>query len=190
MKTKVIPRQFDEISDILSSRGYISGEKVSSAGLLLMKIYAEMDLVIAETFRSGIIEDLNPAELVGMLSIFLYEARKDNPIVLPNSRLQEKISKISKIWLSIHEDEIAAKINQTRSLDIGFFMGAYKWANGASLKSVLDEFEIGVGDFIRSIKQITDLLRQLQIAYPQNKERFTACLDAINRGIISAAEDY
>ena len=190
MKTKVIPRQFDEISDILSSRGYISGEKVSSAGLLLMKIYAEMDLVIAETFRSGIVDDLNPAELVGMLSIFLYEARKENPIVLPNSRLQEKISKISEIWLSIHEDEIAARINQTRSLDIGFFMGAYKWANGASLKSVLDEFEIGVGDFIRSIKQITDLLRQLQIAYPQNKERFTSCIDAINRGIISAAEDY
>ena len=190
MKTKVIPRQFDEISDILSSRGYISGEKVSAAGLLLMKIYAEMDLVIAETFRSGIVDDLNPAELVGMLSIFLYEARKDNPIILPNSRLQEKISEISKIWLSIHEDEIAARINQTRSLDIGFFMGAYKWANGASLKSVLDEFEIGVGDFIRSIKQITDLLRQLQIAYPQNKERFTSCIDAINRGIISAAEDY
>ena len=190
MKTKVIPRQFDEIFDILSSRGYISGEKVSSAGLLLMKIYAEMDLVIAETFRSGIVDDLNPAELVGMLSIFLHEARKDNPIVLPNSRLQEKISKISKIWLSIHEDEIKARINQTRSLDIGFFMGAYKWANGASLKSILDEFEIGVGDFIRSIKQITDLLRQLQIAYPQNKERFTSCIDAINRGIISAAEDY
>ena len=190
MKTKVIPRQFDEISDILSIRGYISGEQVSSAGLLLMKIYAEMDLVIAETFRSGIIDDLDTAELVGMLSIFLYEARKENPIILPNSRLQEKISQISKIWLSIHEDEIAARINQTRSLDIGFFMGAYRWAKGSSLKSVLDESEIGVGDFIRSIKQITDLLRQLQIAYPQSKERFASCIDAINRGIISAEEDY
>ena len=190
MKTKVIPRQFDEISDILSIRGYISGEQVSSAGLLLMKIYAEMDLVIAETFRSGIIDDLDTAELVGMLSIFLYEARKENPIILPNSRLQEKISQISKIWLSIHEDEIAARINQTRSLDIGFFMGAYRWAKGSSLKSVLDESEIGVGDFIRSIKQITDLLRQLQIAYPQSKERFASCIDEINRGIISAEEDY
>ena len=190
MKTKVIPRQFDEISDILSIRGYISGEQVSSAGLLLMKIYAEMDLVIAESFRSGIIDDLDTAELVGMLSIFLYEARKENPIILPNSRLQEKISQISKIWLSIHEDEIAARINQTRSLDIGFFMGAYRWAKGSSLKSVLDESEIGVGDFIRSIKQITDLLRQLQIAYPQNKERFASCIDAINRGIISVEEDY
>ena len=188
-KTKVIPRQFDEISKILMRRGYVSNEKISRQGEILMKIYAEMDLVISESFRNNLFDSLNSAELCAILSIFLYESRKDKPIILPNTKTQEIVREISKIWLDIHEDEVHGGLNQTRPLDLGFYNSVYKWANGSSIKSILEESEMGIGDFIRSIKQVMDLLRQLQIAFPENREKYKSAIEKLDRGIIASTDE-
>lgn len=188
-KTKVIPRQFDEISNILAKRGYISGDEISDSGKVLTRIYAELDLLIAESFKKYLFTDLNPAEIASILSIFLFDSRKESAIHLPNLKLQERIGEIAKIWLEIHDDEVEAGLSQSKSIDLGFCMSAYKWANGASLQSILNESEIGIGDFIRGIKQILDLLRQLQIAFPDLRDLFLATIKILDKGIISATEE-
>ena len=185
-KTNVIPRQFDSIANILERRGYVSGDSLSSEGKVLAKIYAEMDLVIAESFRSGALDEFNSAELCAALSVFLFESRKENPIRLPSALFQEKISEIAKIWLSVHEDELDAGLSETRSVDLGFAWGVYRWANGSGLQSVLNDSDMSVGDFIRSIKQIMDLLRQLQIAFPDSRDKFVAAIKLLDRGLIAS----
>ena len=188
-KTNVIPRQFDAIANILDKRGYISGDLVTEAGKVLTKIYAEMDLVIAESFRANLFDGFTGAELASILSIFLFESRKENPIRVPNVKFQERVSEIAKIWLQVSEDEEESGLSQMRSIDLGFAWGVYRWANGSSLQSVLDEADLSVGDFIRAIKQIIDLLRQLQIAFPETREKFISAIKLLDKGIMMAVEN-
>jgi len=184
-KTNVIPRQFNAITKILEERGYILDDSVTDSGKFLAKIYAEMDLVIAESFKAKIFEDVDVFEIPALLSIFLYESRKEAPLRIPSPKFQDKVSEIAKIWLQIHEDELEAAIEQTKELDLGFAWAAFRWAKGSGLSSILNESELSIGDFIRAIKQIMDLLRQLSIAYPEYREKFHVALKSLDKGIIA-----
>ena len=184
-KTNVIPRQFNAITKILEERGYIFEDSVTESGKFLAKIYAEMDLVIAESFKAKIFEDVDLFEIPALLSIFLYESRKEAPLRIPSPKFQDKVSEIAKIWLEIHEDELEAAIGQTKELDLGFAWAAFRWAKGSGLSSILNESELSIGDFIRAIKQIMDLLRQLSIAYPEYREKFQTALKSLDKGIIA-----
>jgi ATP-dependent RNA helicase HelY len=49
-----------------------------------------------------------------------------------------------------------------RQPDLGFAWAAYRWARGARLETVLDESpDLTPGDFVRSVKQLIDLLDQI-----------------------------
>ena len=52
-----------------------------------------------------------------------------------------------------------------REPDLGFAWAAYRWARGTRLESVLDESpDLTPGDFVRSVKQLIDLLDQIASA--------------------------
>lgn len=186
-RTNVIPREFDGITSILEEMGYLEGESVTELGSKLSRIYSEADLLICETFRQGIMSGLDSFDFAAVLSVFIYEARKDSPIIVPNLRVQEKVAEIAKIWLKIHDREIESNVEETRSIDLGFMSIAHSWAKGKSISSILEKNEIGIGDFIRSMRQLIDLLRQLAKAYPEYTEVINKSLIAIDRGIVSYA---
>ena len=149
-RTNVIPREFDGITSILEEMGYLEGESVTELGSKLSRIYSEADLLICETFRQGIMSGLDSFDFAAVLSVFIYEARKDSPIIVPNLRVQEKVAEIAKIWLKIHDREIESNVEETRSIDLGFMSIAHSWAKGKSISFILEKNEIGIGDFIRS----------------------------------------
>ncbi|NBN92065.1 MAG: hypothetical protein EBV43_05260 [Actinobacteria bacterium] len=62
---------------------------------------------------------------------------------------------------------------------------AYRWANGHSLQTILRETEITVGDFVRAIRQIIDLLGQLLNANPQLAPTVKEAVKRIDRGVIA-----
>ena len=49
----------------------------------------------------------------------------------------------------------------TRELDAGFGATAFHWAEGKPLEDVLVETAMAPGDFVRTCKQVLDLLRQI-----------------------------
>jgi ATP-dependent RNA helicase HelY len=55
------------------------------------------------------------------------------------------------------------------------------------LTAILKGTELTVGDFVRSMKQIIDLLRQIAIASPHLEEVARNALERVDRGIISYA---
>ena len=54
-----------------------------------------------------------------------------------------------------------------------------------SLSAILQDSDLTVGDFIRSMRQLIDLLRQIIAVYPEYSEKFGAALKTIDRGIVS-----
>ena len=186
-RTDVIARRFDLVQIMLEKYGYLESGLITQWGLILAKIYGETDLLIAQMIRLGAFDALNANEIVSVLSALVYEARRDESPKVPHGEVQKALAELIHTWKSIHEDEIEIGLEPMREPDLGFCMASYRWASGHSLSAILKGTELTVGDFVRSTKQVIDLLRQISIATPHLAEVCRQALDKIDRGIISYA---
>jgi len=186
-RTDVIARRFDLVQIMLEKYGYLESGVITRWGLILAKIYGETDLLIAEMIRTGAFDSLNAQEIVSVLSALVYEARRDETPKIPHGEVQKALGELTLLWKRIHEDEKDVGLEPMREPDLGFCMASYRWASGHSLSAILKGTELTVGDFVRSTKQIIDLLRQIASASPHLEKVARTALDQIDRGIISYA---
>jgi len=186
-RTDVIARRFDLVQIMLKELGYLEANTITPHGRLLAKIYGETDLLVSELVRKEILVDLNPIELVSVLSSLVYESRKDESPKIPHGQVQETLSEMVRIWHDIHERELDLGLEPMREPDLGFCMASHRWASGHSLGAILKGTEMTVGDFVRSMKQIIDLLRQLGNASSVLSETVEAALRKVDRGVVTYA---
>ena len=122
-----------------------------------------------------------------MLSALVFEARRDESPKIPKGAVEESLNDLIHQWSIIHSHEIEIGLEPMREPDLAFCWASYRWANGHSLGSILRGTELTVGDFIRSMKQIIDLLRQIGHASPHLSQIVENALKRIERGIVSYA---
>ncbi len=164
--TGSLTRRFRRIRQVLTELDYLEGgEHPTSIGLQLARIYSEVDLLVAESVRRGVLDELNPAELAGLAALFVYEARSsDAPSTayLPTARLDDAGSAVGAIAADLRDRERAAGLPPLRLLDPDFVECTWRWAQGADLDEALGDRDLTGGDFVRNIKQVADLLGQLR----------------------------
>ena len=176
-RTESLARQFDRVLQLLERWGYVKGWSLTPAGSRLARIYHEQDLLVAECAERGILDGLRPAEMAGLVSVFTYEAR--GPAAgdgdggpLPSRNLQDRWRAVQSVALELNFDELSLGLVKTRAPDSGFVTLASGWANGKELAALLAPprrrpgrrrrpVGISAGDFVRNVKQLIDLLRQL-----------------------------
>ena len=171
---------------VLNDLGYADGWSLTTEGQLLRSLYHECDLLLAETINAGILDDLEPAQLAGLLSCFVFESRRTakvgaaaNKVTsrqrrVTNDRLgherraslRDRFSEIVALSAAVREVEDRHHVNHQREPDIAFATVVAAWARGATLATVLDlaDIELGhtaPGDFVRNAKQVADLCEQL-----------------------------
>jgi len=186
-RTHVIAKTFDQICRVLDHLDYIQGEKPTAQGKILTKIYAESDLLLTESIRRGLFDELNATELLSVVSCVIFESRSSENLApkMPSQKVQSTITEIISLWAALEEIESNFGVKTQREPDAGFCFISYKWASGNSLNSVLKGSDMSVGDFVRSTKQLIDLLNQ--IAGASDKLR-PICKDAvkrIDRGVVA-----
>ena len=76
-----------------------------------------------------------------------------------------------------------------RGPEAGFMGAALDWTSGTPLVDVLEEDELTAGDFVRTIKQLIDLLRQLSLVLSEETDRTTAskAAELCFRGVVAAS---
>ena len=186
-RTNIIAKRFDRIKIILDKFGYIDNDQITKPGKMLAKIYGETDLLIAESIRADLFSNLSATDLVAVISSCIYESRNDEAAKIPRGEIQTALSGISKIYGRIHSAETDLNLEPMRAPDFGFCWASHKWASGNSLTSVLKGNDLTVGDFVRSMKQIIDLLRQLRVAAPHLQSVIDQALTKVDRGVIAYA---
>ena len=186
-RTNVIAKRFDRIKVILDKFGYINNDAIAQSGKMLAKIYGETDLLIAESIQAGVFNQLSATDLVAVISSCIFESRNEEAAKVPRGEVQNALAVISKIYGKIHEAESDLNLEPMRAPDFGFCWASHKWASGHSLTSILKGSELTVGDFVRSMKQIIDLLRQLRAAAPDLQVVIDQALGKIDRGVIAYA---
>ena len=185
-RTNVIPKTFDLVNSVLVELDYLAAGKLTRKGIALTKIYAESDLFLAELLDSELLEGINASDLVGLLSGLIYEGRgeKSRTPRLPKS-LDLLLPEVIKIWSRIIAVEESVGLNTQREPNFDLAWSAYRWASGNSLQSILRETDIVVGDFVRAMRQIIDLLGQLANARPELQTTVKEALKRIDRGVIA-----
>jgi ATP-dependent RNA helicase HelY len=169
-RSHVIARTFDRVCRVLERLGYLAGDTVTADGQRLGRLYTELDLLAAECLRCGLWDGLSPAELAACVSALSFESRQADdaqPPRLPKGRVPEALAATVRTWGELDQLEKDNELSFLREPDLGFAWAAYRWARGAGLESVLDESpELTPGDFVRSVKQLIDLLDQIAAAVP------------------------
>ncbi len=183
-RTNVIAKTFDRVTEILNELHYLDGDLVTENGKMLSKIYAESDLSIAETLNAGLFERLSDIEMASVLSVFIYESRKPEAPKIPNSNVQAALAEIVSIWSKVENLEREFQIKSQREPDFGFCWMVFRWGSGHGLNSILRNSELSVGDFVRAIKQLIDLLNQIAVAKPNLRDKALSAIKKIDRGVV------
>jgi ATP-dependent RNA helicase HelY len=193
--TGSLVRQLHRILRVLERLGYVetdedTGPEPTAEGLRLAGIYSEVDLLVAEAVRRGLLDELEPAELAGLASLFLYEPRGGDATEdpeLPTLRLYETVEEVLDLAEELRAHERDAGVRPLRELDAGFVAPAWRWASGADLDEALGDLELTGGDFVRNVKQIADLVGQLRsVGGGPLTSIAEATLDGLRRGIVDA----
>jgi ATP-dependent RNA helicase HelY len=185
-RTNVIPKTFDRVCEVLAELEYISNGHLTQKGMTLTKVYAESDLFLAELLHSDLLRQLAAPELVGLLSALIFEGRGERSRTprLPRT-LENILPEVVSLWSKIASLEESCALQATREPNFDLAWSVYRWASGNSLQSILRETEIVVGDFVRAVRQIIDLLGQLRNAKPEMHNIIQDALKRIDRGVIA-----
>jgi ATP-dependent RNA helicase HelY len=186
-----LARQFDRVLRVLEAWGYVDGWSLTEAGRRLARIYHESDLLIAECLAQGLLDGLGASEMAAAVSFFTFEARSqaEGSELLPTPRLRRRWAQVSQLAAELNGAEDDAGLPLTRPPDCGFAALAYAWGEGGELGEVIAEEEMSGGDFVRNVKQLIDLLRQIGDAAPVDATGAAAraAADSLARGVVAAS---
>jgi ATP-dependent RNA helicase HelY len=140
-----------------------------------MRINSETDILVADAINTGIFDGLRPQELASIASVFTYEHRgpehrRPPAPRWPSGDLAKRWRAIERHWNSLRSDEEDAGL--------------------PDLSDVLDlTDDLTGGDFVRHMKQLVDLLRQISVVSenPQTKESARSAADLCFRGVVCAS---
>jgi len=159
---------------------------------MLARTFHESDLLVVEAIRQGLVDELDPATMAGLVSVFVYEHRSPDAPPLPwfpNNAVRRRWLQIASLSADLREIEEEDGLVTHRAPDPTFLAIAFAWAAGEGFAEVVEQEELTGGDFVRTIKQLIDLLRQIAIIAPKKATRRTAeqAAEALFRGVVSAS---
>jgi ATP-dependent RNA helicase HelY len=190
--TQSVSNKFDELVKLLTEWGFVDDWSLTQRGQMLSHIFHESDLLIANCVSEGIFEGLSAPNMAAMASVFVFQARGGEDTTathFPNHELKTRWRSAAKLSQRLAIDETNHGLVVHRGPESGFMGAALDWASGTPLVDVLEEDELTAGDFVRTIKQLIDLLRQLSIVLFEESDRNAAseAAEMCFRGVVAAS---
>ncbi len=193
-RAESLARQLDRVMRLLGSWGYVDGWQLTAAGERLARIYHECDLLVAEAVGDGLWSGLNSDEAVAVASMFTYEARGPGPhpaARLPTDPVRYSWSRVEVLARELRGAEEEAGLTVTRAPDPGFAEAAWRWCRGEELSDIIADAPVaGAGDFVRNIRQLMDLVRQIAdvVDDADAKAALRRGADRLFHGVVAASE--
>jgi ATP-dependent RNA helicase HelY len=190
--TQSVSNKFDELVKLLTEWGFVDEWSLTQRGQMLSHIFHESDLLIANCVSEGIFEGLSAPNMAAMASVFVFQARGGEESIathFPNHELKTRWRSAAKLSQRLGVAETNHGLVVHRPPEAGFMGAALDWASGTALVDVLEEDELTAGDFVRTIKQLIDLLRQLSIVLFEEADRnaASAAAEMCFRGVVAAS---
>ncbi|MGH9007891.1 MAG: DEAD/DEAH box helicase [Acidimicrobiales bacterium] len=199
---------------VLEELGYVSGWSLTDPGRRLSTVYHESDLLVAESLSGDVLEGAEPEIVAGVLSAVVFEKRRARKVFghargrrsdqrrkgagdrLGERRrmdLAERLGRLQAHFERIRALEEIHTVPRTAQPEPGLATAVAAWARGASFGATLDVAardvgEMAPGDFVRTIRQLADLVHQVGIVAPDPDvaRAATAAQELLLRDVVAA----
>lgn len=187
-----VSARFMDVVHLLEDLGYIDNWSLTPKGETLSGIFHESDLLIVEVMERGVLNGLSVSDLVAVLSTLVFEPRggdSGGPTRWPSDLVRQRFKRIEKVSQRLQDAQRERGLHVHRPPNGGLAQECAGWASGKPLSRILDP-ELTPGDFVRSIRQLIDLLRQIANTTNDDSLRDNAerAISAIDRGVVAAAQ--
>ncbi len=194
-----LAHQLDQVLELLGGWGYLQGWSLTPAGERLARIYHESDLAVAEALEEGLFDGLAPPELASLASVFSFEERGPGTSIpsFSDPETKRRWDAVEDLARRVATAEAAAGLPVSRPPDPGFAWAARAWARGRQLEAIMGAnapSDAGPssawgGDFVRNVKCLIDLLRQIAVVAPCAETRAAAgeAAAVAFRGVVAAS---
>jgi len=147
---------------VLEEFSYLVNDYPTERGKTTSQIRSENELYLCEIIFSGVLDNLTPSQLAGVLcTVTTEDIRADIPYIPFSEPVRKTLNKIRNIKRKIE------KIQNYHDIDAPLYINPYfsslieLWVEGAQWDTVSESMDIGEGDIVRAFKRTVDVLRQL-----------------------------
>ena len=175
VKTRVM-RQIELHVQILTDNGFIHDSKITEKGLIAANIQEMHCLALADVLQEKLLDDLEVAELVAVLSIFTSVSVKEADSIIKSEHIKapvnvKKIIKIIKTSYNKYYDlESFHKTDFVNNYDIHYNMCelVYRWCKATDEQECYKIFEealyynISRGEFVKAMLKINNVAHELE----------------------------
>jgi ATP-dependent RNA helicase HelY len=157
---------------------------------MLSRIFHECDLLVVEALRAGVFDGLPPEDVAALVGCLVYEHRSSDPPPAPwfsDQDVRRRWVVLRDLSTALGSDERRRGLAEHRPPDPTFAAVAHAWVVGEGFAEVVVDEELNGGDFVRTMKQVIDLLRQMALVAPDAGTRRAAASAAerADRGIVA-----
>ncbi len=147
---------------VLEEYGYLVNDYPTDKGKTTSQIRSENELYLAEIIFSGILENLTPAELAGVIcALTTEELRAEIPYIPFSEKVRKTLNNIRNIKRKLEKAQSRYDIETPTYINPYFSSLIELWVEGAEWETVSEQVEMGEGDIVRAFKRVVDVLRQL-----------------------------
>lgn len=190
-KNQSLGQEFDRVLTLLDRYGYadVAAWQLTADGEMLAGIFHESDLLVAEMLRSDLLRDLTAPDLAAIVSCVVYEHRSPDPPAAPwfsSGEVRSRWTRLDALSTDLGAQARSVGLGEHREPDPTFAAVAHAWVAGEGFAEIVDEEELTGGDFVRTMKQLIDLLRQIATVAPDPAVRVAAsdAVDVARRGVV------
>lgn len=147
---------------VLKEYGYIQNDYPTEKGKTASQIRSENELYLAEIIFSGVLENLTPSQLAGVIcALTTEELRIEIPYIPFSEPVRKTLNQIRNIKRKLEKVQSKYDIEAPLYINPYFSSLIELWVEGAEWETVSEQIEIGEGDIVRAFKRVVDVLRQL-----------------------------
>ena len=190
-KNASLGQEFDRVLSLLDRFGYadVDDWQLTSDGEMLAGLFHEVDLLVAEMLRSDVLSGLEAADLAAIVSCVVYEHRSPEAPAAPwfsSSDVRRRWTRLDALSADLAAAERSVGLGEHRRPDPTFAAIAHAWVAGEGFAEIVDDEDVTGGDFVRTMKQLIDLLRQVATVAPDPGVRraAAAAVDGARRGVV------
>ena len=146
---------------VLIDMGYLKDDYPTEQGVTTSQVRSENELFIAEIIFSGVLENLTPAQLAGVIcAITTEDLRVDIPYLPISEPVRKTLNLIRNIRRRVEKVQTRYSVEAPMYINPYFSSLIELWVEGAEWETITEQVDMGEGDIVRSFKRVVDVLRQ------------------------------
>jgi len=191
--------EYNQRIEVLKRLNYIDNDKtLRHKGRVAFEISTH-EVMITELLINNVLTDLDPQEVVAILSCFIFEMKNASPPTLTEN-LKQAVATVKEMAKSVAICQKECGLDVTiedfvGSLHFGLVEVVYEWARGMPFKEVMTLTDTSEGNIVRCIQRLDEVCRDVRkaahvIGVQALCDKMEQGMSLIRRDIVFAASLY